>query len=333
MAQNQETPIQPEADPNTTICGNCRAPMPLGLRFCRNCGYRLGEGTAEYTETVRFYSKPTADNGAAPSQYATTYGVTGGPMVASTGGKIGKRAKKMSGMTWMFIGLLIFFISAAVFTAVVAPIRRNIGQEISIPAPPRSYFGVESFETAEDGRGVTFDEVEPPNGPADKAGLVGGDIITSFDGKAIENEDQISDLLRQTPAGKTVDVVYMRDGETKTAKLTTISREEFRRLENEFENRPEGRGRFGFDDGDTERVPIEGTKMFGVRLDDISPSLPADMAGIKNGDVIIEFDNTPIRTRGELSSRVKRAIPYSTINVVVMRAKERLVIPVKMGRQ
>jgi S1-C subfamily serine protease len=338
MAQNQETPNQPALDPNTTTCGNCHTPMPLGLRFCRNCGYRLGEGSAEYTDTVRFYSAPTAGNGAAPaqappSQYATTYGVTSAPIVPSAGGKIAKRAKKMSGMTWMFIGLLVFFLSAAVFTAVVAPIRRSIGPEISIPAPPRAYVGVDSFESADDVPGVTFEEVAPPNGPADKAGLVGGDIITSFDGKVIENEDQITDLMGLTPVGKTVDIVYLRDGETKTTKLTTISKEEFDRLTREFRNRPERPGLFGFDDGDTERVPIEGTKMFGVRLDDITPNRPADMAGIKEGDVVIEFDRVPIRTREEFSSRVRRAIPYSTVKVVLMRGKERLEIPVKMGRQ
>jgi PDZ domain-containing protein len=333
MAQNQEIPIQPDADPSTTICGNCQAPMPLGLRFCRNCGFRLGEGSAEYTETALLEGRPTANNGAALSQYATTYGVTNAPMVACAGGKSGKRARKLSGMTWMFIGLLVFFLAAAVFTAVVAPIRRGISPEIAIPAAPRSYVGVDSFDTAEGGGGVTFDDVEPPNGPADKAGLVGGDIITSFDGKVIENEDQITDLLRELPVGKTVDVIYTRDGETRTTKLTTIPREELRRLEKEFDNRPEGRGRFGFDDGDTERVAIEGTKMFGVRLDDVSRNLPADMAGVKEGDVIIEFDNTPIRTRGELTSRVRRAVPYSTIKVVLMRGKERLEIPVKMGRQ
>src|SRR5215475_4048026 len=175
MAQNQEIPIQPDADPNTTICSNCQTPMPVGLRFCRNCGFRLGEGSAEYTETVRFYSAPTADNGAAPtepapSQYVTTYGVTDAPkasMVACAGGNLRKRAKKMSGMSWMFIGLLVFFLSAAVFTAVVAPIRRGISPQIAIPAPPRSYVGVDSFETAEGGGGATFDDVEPPNGPAD----------------------------------------------------------------------------------------------------------------------------------------------------------------------
>jgi len=304
--------------------------MPFGLRFCRNCGFRLGEGPAEYTETARFDSRTATDNGAASQPYATSYGVTGGPMVAGESGKMAKRARKMSGMAWMFIGLLVFFLSAAIFTAVVTPIRRSIAPEITVPAPPRSSFGVRNLENVDEG-GVTFADVEPPGGPADRAGLIGGDIVTSFDGKVVENEDEITDLLRKTPVGKTVDVVYVRDGEARTTKLTTASSEEVERLAREFRNRPEGHGRFGFNDGDTERVPIAGTKMFGVRLDDVEQNLPADMAGIKEGDIIIEFDKVPIRTRRELTSRVRRALPYTTVTVVVMRGTERLEIPVKMG--
>jgi len=242
-----------------------------------------------------------------------------------------KRRRRMSGMTWMFLGLLIFFIAAAAFTAVIRPIRQNIAVEFARPAPPRSYAGVNSFDTTEGG--VTFDNVEPPGSPADKAGLVGGDIVTSFDGQTVTSDDEIMDLLGQTPVGKTVDVVYVRDGETKTAKLTTVSKEEFDRLQRQFSKRPEGHGRFGFDDDRTERVPIPGTKMFGVRLDQVQASLPADMAGIKVGDIVIEFDGVPIRTPEELRSRVQRALPYSTIKVVVMRGTEKIEIPVKMGRQ
>lgn len=252
-------------------------------------------------------------------------------MASATGGQIRKRRGRMSGMTWMFIGLLIFFIAAAGFTAIIRPIRQNISAEFAKPAPPRSYVGVGSFDTTEGG--VTFDNVEPPGSPADKAGLVGGDIVTTFDGQTVTSDDEIMDLLGRTPVGKTVDVVYVRDGETKTAKLTTVSKEEFDRLSRQFNNRPEGNGRFGFDDDNTERVPIPGTKMFGVRLDEVSPSLPADMAGIKEGDIVIEFDGVPIRTPDELTSRVRRALPYSTVKVVVMRGTEKIEIPVKMGRQ
>lgn len=309
--------------------------MPRDLRFCRSCGFRLGEGSAEYTETVRFQNGrpaiPASSAAATLPPFAATPGLSCGPMAQAAGRYIGKRRKRMSGMTWMFLGLLIFFIAAAAFTAVVTPLRRSLNPETMVFAPPRSYVGVDSFDRTEGG--VTFNTVEPPGSPADKAGLVGGDIITIFDGQIVKEDDEIMDLLGKTPIGKIVDVVFIRDGETKTTKLITISKAEFDRLAKDFRNRPEGRGRFGFDDDDTERVAIPGTKVFGVRLDDISPSLPADMAGIKNGDIVTEFDGIPIRTPEELTSRVRRAIPYSTVKVVVMRGTEKLEIPVKMGKQ
>jgi membrane-associated protease RseP (regulator of RpoE activity) len=304
--------------------------MPRELRFCRNCGFRLGEGLAEYTETVRFQNAPPGTLPGNSSQAAFhQYGA--GSMAVSPGGRVKKRRGRMSGMTWMFLGLLIFFIAAAAFTSIVRPIRRSVNIEFGQPAAPRSMAGVNSFDTTDGG--VTFDNVEPPGSPADKAGLVGGDIIVAVDGQPIRTDDEMMELLRATPVGKTLDVVYLRDGETKNTKLSTISEDEYNRLKRVFSSRPEGKGRFGFNDDDTERVPIPGTKMFGVRVDNISPSLPADMAGVKNGDIIIEFDGIPIRTVDELKSRVPRALPYSTVKVVLMRNGERLEIPVKMGKQ
>ena len=304
--------------------------MPRELRFCRNCGYRLGEGSAEYTETVRFpnggASVLSAEGANSQNPFPPNYA---GPLTPSGSRRLGKRFKRMSGMSWMFIGLLIFFIAAAVFTAVVTPIRRNV-VSISSAQSRRSYAGVDSFDTTEGG--VTFGTVETPGSPADKAGLVGGDIITKFDGQVITTDDQIMELLAGMPIGKTVDVVYIRDGETKTTKLTTISKAELDRLGREFRNRPEGRGLFGFDD-DTTRVPIAGTKIFGARIDDINQSGPADLAGVKKGDIVTSFDGVPIRTPEELASRVLRAIPYSTVNVVVFRGADQIEIPVKMGKR
>jgi S1-C subfamily serine protease len=287
--------------------------MPSELRFCRNCGFRLGEGIAEYTETVRFQGGPPG------------FPVAGVPANCSKG------RRRMSGMTWMFLGLLVFFIAAAAFTAVVAPLRHITNVQFTAPVPPRSYVGVSSFDSTEGG--VVFDYVEAPGTPADKAGLVGGDVITTFDGQGVHSEDEIMSLLGRTPIGKTVDVVFVRDGETKTTKLTTVSREEYDRLMKAFSNRPEGKGQFGYDDGEAERVAVEGTKTFGVKVNSILQSRPADLAGIKEGDIITDFDGAPIRTPEELRARVRRALPYSTIKVVVMRGNERLEIPVKMGRQ
>ena len=81
----------------------------------------------------------------------------------------------------MFIGLLIFFMAAAGLTAIVKQIPRRIrGGSVATVVAPKSYAGVDDFETAEGGIGVTFGSAETPDGPAEKAGMVGGDIITTW---------------------------------------------------------------------------------------------------------------------------------------------------------
>lgn len=317
MSQNPELAPLPGSNPSVTACSNCHSAMPSELRFCRNCGFRLGEGVAEYTETVRF------QNGHP--------GMVPGALEIPAKGLPKKCRRRMSGMTWMFLGLLVFFVAAAAFTAIVTPLRHAQNIQFTAPAAPRSYVGVNGFDTTDGG--VVFDYVEAPGTPADKAGLVGGDVITTFDGQTVHTDDEMTDLLGRTPIGKTVDVVFLRDGESKTTKLTTVSKEEYDRLMKVFNSRSEGKGLFGYDDGETERVAIEGTKLFGVRVDSILQSRPADLAGIKNGDIIVEFDRIPIRTPQELRARIRRAIPYTTVDVAIMRGNERIVIPVKMGKQ
>ena len=83
-------------------------------------------------------------------------------------------------------------------------------------------------------------DVTPPSSAADKAGLLGGDLITSFDGKSVKSENELSSLLSNTPIGKTVDVTFIRDGETKTVKLTTVSESDNDNLREAFENMPKG---------------------------------------------------------------------------------------------
>ncbi len=296
-----------------TVCSNCHSTMPAELRFCRNCGFRLTGSTGGYTGSP-YTGSAVADSAVVP-----------------------KKKRRLSGMSWIFVGLLVFFVGAAAFTALVAPLRKstNIVQRTSVV---KSYIGVDGFNNTD--QGVIFEAVTTPNGPADQAGLVGGDVILKFDGQPVQDEDQIEDLMTKTPIGKTVDVEYMRDGEKKTAKLTTISMEDNKRLSREFERRPEGRAHFGYEDGDAERVQVPGTKTYGVKLGTILRSRPADLAGVKEGDIITAFDGVPIRTSEEFLMRVRRSLPYSTVKLTVMRPGEgegapveKLEIPVKMGKQ
>jgi serine protease Do len=211
----------------------------------------------------------------------------------------------------------------------------NVSQRTAVI---KASIGADQFDNTD--HGVILESGGTPGGPADQAGLVGGDVILKFDGQPIHEEDEIDELMSKTPIGKTVEIEYLRDGQTKIAKLTTISQEDNRRLNREFERRPEGRAHFGYEDGDAERVQVPGTNIYGVRLGSILRSRPADLAGIKEGDIVTAFDGVPIRTTNEMLMRVRRALPYSTVKLTIVRKGEnesdpveKLEIPVKMGKQ
>jgi membrane-associated protease RseP (regulator of RpoE activity) len=329
MSQNAPLQPNPEASPIFAACKNCHAMMPAELRFCRNCGYRLGEGTAEYTETVRFQNGRPATLGNIPAAFTSPYQAGQGQMSAVAPCSIGRRRRRMGAMGWIILAVVLFFVTGGGLSQFARRIR--VGSVNFTSSSSKSYFGVDGFSTTEGG--VTFGDVEPPGSPSDKAGLVGGDVITTFDGQRVTSDDQIKDLLGKTPVGKTVEIIFIRDGETRTTKLTTISKTDFDQLVKAFRSRPAGRGRFGYETFNASRVSVPGKQISGVRLGKVIANEAADLAGIRTGDIVVEFDHVPIRTTAEFESRVHRALPYTTVDVVVMRGGERLVIPVKLGRQ
>ena len=95
---------------------------------------------------------------------------------------------------------------------------------------PRIGVMVDSRPNAENDRwGARISDVTP-EGPADKAGLKAGDIITKFNGTSLgglktEDEDasgpgsKLVELARALDAGDTVQVEYRRDGQAKRATL------------------------------------------------------------------------------------------------------------------
>lgn len=317
--------------------------MPREMRFCRRCGFRLGEGVAEFTETVRLQNRnATSSRGgvrtASPPQSAHSdvhewgaiaHGTEQRGLNQTTGQtddrkKRGRR-KRVHWIVWLILALII----ASVLSGLLIPssVRRG-GRSSVTSSAPRSYVGVNQLKNADGG--VTFDYVTPPGSAADQAGLVGGDIIVSFDGQPVTSASQLLKLLTSTPIGKTVDVVFIRDGETKTTKLTTVSEAENSRLDDAADNRPEGTGYIG-EGTSLERVLVPGMNIYGVRLNSIRRNRPAYIAGLRDGDIVIEFDGIPTRTRRELESRIERALPDSVVKVVVIRGGERLEIPVKVG--
>jgi membrane-associated protease RseP (regulator of RpoE activity)/predicted RNA-binding Zn-ribbon protein involved in translation (DUF1610 family) len=327
-----DTP-QPEtlaarAQAETVTCPNCGAELARGMRFCRLCGYRLGEGLAEYVETVRLNNVggfgatpggPLAHHADATTQLSGAAYATNVP--AERRGA--RHRRRLRGLRWLMLPVALV-VAAGGGIGVLS----NLGDRpvrISAPAAPRSFFGGEEFERVED-VGLMVEAVMP-GGPADAAGLRDGDVIVKFDGAEIESEGDLRDALRETPIGKTVEVEYLRDGAPGRALLTTIPA-------NAYDPRafmpPGGSGYWGV--GNLRRVPVEGTKLYGVKLGDVSQNRPADIAGLKEGDIVVEFDGKPVRTRRGLSSYIDHAAPGTTVKVAVFRDGQRIEIPVRMGK-
>src|ERR1043165_2651066 len=108
-------------------CSNCHSRMPSDLRFCRNCGFRLTHNMGGYT----------GNQYVAPGESPTA-------VLPATQ----KKKRRISGMSWIFIGLLVFFIGAAAFTALVAPMKKRV--EMARAPVVKSYIGVDEFNKTDD---------------------------------------------------------------------------------------------------------------------------------------------------------------------------------------
>jgi serine protease Do len=70
-----------------------------------------------------------------------------------------------------------------------------------------------------DGSGAAITGVDQ-DGPACRAGLKSGDIVTAFNGKPVEGGDQFASLIHSSAAGTVVSMTVIRDGQSKEMKVT-----------------------------------------------------------------------------------------------------------------
>lgn len=92
----------------------------------------------------------------------------------------------------------------------------NLPTREKVDPSEASYLGIEGETITQDitqlygiPTGVGVVAVEQGS-PAEKAGIQQGDVITQFDGRAVANQQQLSDTLQYYKAGKTVDVTLQR---------------------------------------------------------------------------------------------------------------------------
>jgi serine protease Do len=178
---------------------------------------------------------------------------------------------------------------------------------------------------------------------ADKAGLKEGDIITKIDDAAIAGPDELTKTIRKHKPEDKVTITYERNGKTEKTTATLGKRKsmsyhfespriEVPNFEFDFNMPPGnnfgygGRARLGIKAQDTE----EGK---GAKVLDVDDESPADKAGIKEDDVITEFDGKKVNTAGELADAAREAREKPSVKITFNRNGKSQTVEVKTPKK
>ncbi|HBZ45049.1 MAG TPA: serine protease, partial [Maritimibacter sp.] len=155
-----------------------------------------------------------------------------------------------------------------------------------------------------------------PEGPAKEAGMLSGDLILSFAGESVENTRELVRIVGNSGVGETVRVVVLRDGQTKTLRVTLGRREDALANDESDESAPDD-------------VTPEATEktILGLTLSEMTDELRAELGldagteglvvldvdaasvaaekGLAPGDVITEAGQERLSTIADLEDRIE----------------------------
>jgi serine protease Do len=160
--------------------------------------------------------------------------------------------------------------------------------------------------------GVLVQQVQP-GGPAEKAGLKAGDIITTIDGRSIKDGDDLVNEIASRRPGSSIRLGYLRDGKQADATVAIGDREKvFAELgvqqagSNPDENGDAGETKLGV--VVREIPPAIAAKLHnpGVMIQSVRTGSFADLQGLEPGLVIIRVNKQPTGTKEQFSAMVSK---------------------------
>ncbi len=221
-------------------------------------------------------------------------------------------------------------------TAIYSPNGGSVGIGFAIPSEVASQVVAELREhgkvdrgwlgvriqavTPEFAEGFRLDEAKgalissvTPESPAAEAGLETGDVILSWDGKAVEDLKDLPRLVAFTPVGKTVEVEIWRDGERENLEVVTGRAPGTRKLaalggaeDSDQVLLPgtgltvatltaESRARFGIDED------VEGVVILSVERSSL-----AAREGLRRGDIIRSLASEAVETAADAKREIEQ---------------------------
>jgi Do/DeqQ family serine protease len=165
----------------------------------------------------------------------------------------------------------------------------------------------EGLKSAE---GVVIDRVIPGM-PAEKAGLRVGDVITTVDGKRIEDAQSFMQIIWQSRVGSVVRLGIQRRGTPREITVTLEDRSKYQALAGSEDAVPATTAPpwlgLGVATATQDLADEYGTEFHpGIIVTEVDRTGPAYDKGIRTGMIISEIDHTEIRNREDYQEVVKR---------------------------
>ena len=160
-----------------------------------------------------------------------------------------------------------------------------------------------------------------PGDPADRGGILPGDVIVGINGQSIASGHDLTALIANLPVGKRTAVEILRKGEAKTVHVALARRDDDRTLaKTQVESgddlglrlvalAPEAARHFGYADDEN-----------GLLVAAVKSGSRADKAGMQRGDLIKEINRNPVGSLEDFTAQVDRAKQGEALRLLVRRA-------------
>ncbi len=179
-------------------------------------------------------------------------------------------------------------------------------------------------------QGVVVVQVEPGS-PAEKAGLQVGDVILSYNGKAIDEANMLPRLVGTTKPGEQAKIDVSRNGERRTLSAT-VGELQASAESAAASKAPQGTpSQLGL--AVRELQPEERKKLgieYGVLVVDVAPSAAAS-SPIRRGDVIVAVNQARFSSVEEFNKLIAGQQKGEKVALLVRRGEGAIYVPMEVG--
>jgi len=160
--------------------------------------------------------------------------------------------------------------------------------------------------------GVLVQEVQP-GGPAEKAGLKPGDIITTIDGRSIKDGDDLVNEIASRRPGSTARLGFMREGKQSDTTVTIGDRDKvFAEMNNpQSSAAPEeqgdvGEAKLGIVVHEASQQTAAKIHNQGMVIQSVRTGSFADLQGLEPGLVIVRINKQPTSAKAQFDAIVSK---------------------------